>query len=924
MLRIIFSYTLFTIILIFSSRAFAQNQVITIEDMAGWEYIGDHDLSHSGEYLSYVVKKENDDPKACIYQASTEKTLCFDRSDKVRFSQNERWAIMTTVPAMAHLDSLKRRDVKKDDLPPDTMKILDLQTMEVTSIPDVSKTVMLDSMPDILIYQLGSLPKNEEDTTEQEVKEINEENGFPLIVRRISNGTEDTLHYVTNWHASENGPFMTAMTTGKDSTDAQSILAYDLRNGDKKMVRETDGKIHQTASDRKGMQLAWILDEDTTKAYVRPYQLFYWTEGMDSMQLLLEGPTEDLMEGSRIKDSYTPKFTYDGEKLIFGFNHPAAIQDTALLEKEIIDVEVWSTKDPLLYTMQNEQIEEAREKVYHAVLDLASKKIVRLTDTFTDHIILNDKVRGKYAAVYHNETYLPHIVFEAHDYKDLYGLDLTTGERWLIQKRVHGYPNLSPSGELLVWHDPGLGQWRAHDLKQRKTYTWTNDEIGEFEDELNDRPREPYSYGMAGLSPDENSAYIYDRFDIWRFDTRKNLSGEKITDGREGEIMHRLIKMDRDADYITPSKQMIFRFSEKNKGSGYGWLDMETGEMECDEIQPYKYEFRPQMSGDSSTIVYTKENYQTAPDLLISPLKEWSNSTRVTDLQSQKEGFNWGNIQHIEWDDHEGLLVLPDDYEDGKRYPLIVNFYERSSDRLHNYRRPYLHRSTINYPHYASRGYIVFNPDIVYQVGDPGKSALDIVESGVRHLISQGMIDEDRVSLQGHSWGGYQIAHIVTQSDMFTCAESGAPVVNMTSAYGGIRWGTGMSRMFQYEQTQSRLGKTLWEDLEVYLRNSPLFNVDKVTTPLLILHNDEDQAVPWYQGIEFYMALRRLNKDAWFLNYRGEPHWPVKFENRKDFQTRMMQFFDHYMLDEPMPLWMKEGVPAYLRGIEDGLRYSKE
>ena len=158
---------------------------------------------------------------------------------------------------------------------------------------------------------------------------------------------------------------------------------------------------------------------------------------------------------------------------------------------------------------------------------------------------------------------------------------------------------------------------------------------------------------------------------------------------------------------------------------------------------------------------------------------------------------------------------------------------------------------------------------------------------------------------------------------MFKCAESGAPVVNMISAYGGIRWGSGMSRQFQYEKTQSRLGATLWKNPELYIENSPVFNLDKVNTPVLILHNDEDGAVPWYQGIEYFVGLRRLGKPAWMLNYNGEPHWPVKWQNILDFNIRIEHFFDHYLMDAPMPRWMKRGVPALEKGILQGMELDR-
>jgi dipeptidyl aminopeptidase/acylaminoacyl peptidase len=237
---------------------------------------------------------------------------------------------------------------------------------------------------------------------------------------------------------------------------------------------------------------------------------------------------------------------------------------------------------------------------------------------------------------------------------------------------------------------------------------------------------------------------------------------------------------------------------------------------------------------------------------------------------------------------------------------------------LYNHTAPAPHRSTINYAFYASRGYVIFNPDVHYEIGLPGESAYQAVMSGVTSLVKDRIADPENLALQGHSWGGYQIAYILTRTNMFKCAEAGASVVNMTSAYGGIRRETGLARMFQYEKEQSRLGKTLWQDPNLYISNSPLFKINKIETPLLLLHNDEDGAVPFEQGIEFFLALRRLDKEAWLLNYRGEPHWPVKWQNRKDFNLRMSQFFDHYLKGTPEPEWLKKGVPAVERGINKG------
>ncbi|MBK6666543.1 MAG: S9 family peptidase [Saprospiraceae bacterium] len=362
------------------------------------------------------------------------------------------------------------------------------------------------------------------------------------------------------------------------------------------------------------------------------------------------------------------------------------------------------------------------------------------------------------------------------------------------------------------------------------------------------------------------------------------------------------------------------RFDENTKGSSYVHLYADSLKTKLltggDDVMLTTQVKKPRKN---SKYLFTSENFNTFPDLLLANA-DFSDIKKITNANPQQAEYGWGKAQLMAWTNYdnqknEGMVFYPPQFDPEKKYPLIVNFYERSSDELHRHRAPEAHRSSINYTYYTNLGYIIFNPDIKYKTGQPGDDCYNAVESGVDALVKTGYIDETRIALQGHSWGGYQVAYLLTKSERYRCAESGAPVVNMVSAYGGIRWESGMSRMFQYEKTQSRLGATLWENPERFHHNSPIYNMPKVTTPVLILHNDEDGAVPWYQGIEYFMALRRLGKPAWLLNYNSEPHWPVKWQNRLDFNIRMEQFFNHYLMDGPLPLWMKEGNNPVEKGI---------
>ncbi|MFC7668357.1 alpha/beta hydrolase family protein [Hymenobacter humi] len=270
-----------------------------------------------------------------------------------------------------------------------------------------------------------------------------------------------------------------------------------------------------------------------------------------------------------------------------------------------------------------------------------------------------------------------------------------------------------------------------------------------------------------------------------------------------------------------------------------------------------------------------------------------------------------------------GVLYKPENFDPAKKYPMVVYFYEKLSDGLYKYTAPAPTPSRLDIAMFASNGYLVFTPDISYTIGAPGPSAVEFINSGVESLKKSSWVDASHIGIQGQSWGGYQVAYLITQTNMYAAAWAGAPVVNMTSAYGGIRWESGMSRQFQYEHTQSRIGATLWEKPELYIQNSPLFYLPKVQTPVVIMSNDADGAVPWYQGIEMFTDLRRLNKPVWLLQYNGEAHNLVKRENRKDISVRELQFFDHYLKGQPAPVWLSSGVPAVEKGRNWGLEVPK-
>lgn len=325
---------------------------------------------------------------------------------------------------------------------------------------------------------------------------------------------------------------------------------------------------------------------------------------------------------------------------------------------------------------------------------------------------------------------------------------------------------------------------------------------------------------------------------------------------------------------------------------------------------------------DKDIYIYTKETYVNPPDVHVT--SNWHNETKLSSINPQQSNYNWGTAELFKWKafngkEAVGILYKPEDFDSTKKYPLLFYFYETLSDGLYQYTAPSPTGSRINIPFFVSRGYLVMTPDIRYTKGHPAKDAYNYVVSGAKALAKKKWVDGKNMGIQGQSWGGIQVAQLITMTDMFKAAWAGAPVANMTSAYGGIRWQGGVNRQFQYEKTQSRIGATLWEKPELYIENSPLFHLPKVKTPVVIMANDADGAVPWYQGIELFTGLRRLGKKAWLLNYNGEAHNLVERRNKKDIQIREQQFFDWMLKGEKPARWLVEGIPATKKGIDWGL-----
>ncbi|MFC1595644.1 alpha/beta hydrolase family protein, partial [Gemmatimonadota bacterium] len=669
--------------------------------------------------------------------------------------------------------------------------------------------------------------------------------------------------------------------------------------------------------------LAFLTDRDDYEADPSTYNLYGWKVGDPAAALWVSHTsTPGFPAGMSVSSLTGPSFTEDGSIVLFGIKEKPEPEEEPVEdeeaeeeeEEEVAEFELWSWNDPYPYPQQKLMADRINNQTFESVYHVGTGRFVQLADEDLPDVSLHRS--GKIA---YGQTDLPYTQRISYDssYYDYYLIDPMTGERTKVVEENYNRISLSPLAGYAYWWGTDR-HWHIYNVATGTTTNLTYDLPVPVWNREDDSPQPRGNYGIAGWTDGEATVLLYDEFDIWEMKPDGS-EARCITEGfgRAGGLQFRYQRMDPDERTITPNEWMMLRTTNRETmASGY-YRDRVTGSREPQMLHmgDYSYGRSFQQADDTDAILTTRSTFYEFPDLWLTSTSfdEWE---KISDVGAQRDQFIWGQSELVSYvnawgAEYKGILTKPENFDPNRKYPMLVYIYETLTSGLHSFRAP-SPGTSINLSYYVSNGYVIWQPDIYYGTGHPGPDAVDCVVPSIEKILSLGFVDPERVGLQGHSWGGYQGAYMITQTDIFAAIESGAPVSNMTSAYGGIRWGSGMVRQFQYEHTQSRLGRTLWDGgLMRYIENSPVFFADKINTPVLILHNDQDDAVPWYQGIEFIMALRRLEKPAWMFNYPGERHGLRQRVNMKDYTIKMQEFFDHYLKGTPMPDWMENGIQAW-------------
>lgn len=904
-----------------SYTSIAQKKEIDHTVYNSWNRISEIQLSSSGTYTAYTIKPHRGDGYLYVVNNLTGKKDSVFRGTNPQFSGEETHLIFSISPGFDTLRTCELNKIKKDKWPKDSLGIWNLETQKLIKHPKI-KSFQVHESQNWISYlseenKLSNQPKKKKKWFQFKKKEEKkvESDGKRLTILHLSNDQKKEFINVTDviWH--QTLPELLFTTHQKEKSDSVSLTYW--KENQVQIIEKNYTSIEKIHAHKKTSDWLFLVSKDTSEA--KNYQLIRWNQTFGWKTI-----ADSLPDAKSVSKNFAPFFTEDKSKIYFGiapWQKPEP-KDT-LLPNEKAKVDVWNWKDDRLQPQQLVEQKRDEKKTQLVNFDLSSEKI-QILSSDTLSVYVSKRSKSNKALGISVKPYQYAYNWDYPNKRDFYLVDLASGKTELLGKGLVHTFSLSPDASHFVYFQQADSQLYVKQLNTGKTscITCSKKHI-QWAEDVNGMPVIPEPYGVLGWT-EENDVILQSHYDVWKFNpSNETLISMTAEQGSKQKIRFRLNEWNSDSVYFHPSNTYLTGFDEKDKSMSLYASDG-NGKYKPVLVSPHQLN-GIQKAKKGSQFILQKNSLQDYPDVFTG---EWKNDTQLTQISHtnpQQKDYNWATVELIKWKSYqgiplEGLLYKPENFDSTKSYPLLVYFYEMYSDELHNHYAPRPTASIIYPTEYASAGYVVLIPDIRYKVGHPAKSAYDCIMSGTDYVLKKHKnIDSTRMGLQGQSWGGYQTAQLITMTTRYRAAMAGAPVSNMFSAYGGIRWGSGLNRQFQYEHTQSRIGKTIWEAPELYVENSPLFHLPNVQTPLLIMHNDADGAVPWYQGIELFTGLKRLQKPVWMLNYNEDDHNLMKNANRMDLSIRMRQFFDFYLQDKPAPAWLSTGVPAIQKGKQSPL-----
>lgn len=917
-----------------------QKPALSWKEVSKWNYIrpGSNVLSPDGQWMAWTTGPTEGDLQVIIRKTTDTSKFVFPigaTMNPIAFSRDSKFAAFKVSAKDAEVKAAKKtmkptydklmlvslpgnvkttfERVKSFSFSADAPEWLAIQFSAAENAPkdkDAAKGT------DLLLYNLGTKKSfnlgsvseyafNKSGSQLAYTVDANGQNGNGVFLRDMKTGlitaldNDKSVYKNLNWN--ENGDAFALIKSNKN--DAYKDDVYTVI-GINKIAGENSNKVLFSGLDKTGFPKGMGIN-----AYSNPYwsddqaTLFF---GINTLEKK-DAKTADLKKDSTLKSKSAAIDTTSKAKA-----DPKAIAKADIEKPDMI---IWNWKDKRLQSAQ--QTQEMRDKNYSflSAYRVADQRFVQLADSNMRNVSTAPK--GIYAVGYDNSNYELMSNLDGQSYTDVYLINLATGAKKKIFDKMYstgrGGLSMAPNGKWASFYSDGA--YYSMDLETGTQYNLTGKIKSSFIDELDDHNVTKPATPSLGWSADSKFVLIKDNYDLWKISADgKNVTPLSGNWKKSRQMVQNRFRIYEDEKGTDLNKDQYFGvFNAETKKAGLGILEKGKSDIRILFMDDHAYGGFTKAK-DAGTFVYTREDNQTAPEYYVSNAANLSVPQQLTKNAPDQGKYAWSSgVKLIKYlsangDSLQAALYLPANYVAGKSYPTITYIYERLTDNLNAYTTPAFPSGGFNKALYTSNGYAVLMPDIKYKLNDPGMSAVACVVPAVKAAIATGIVDEKKVAIHGHSWGGYQTSFLITQTNIFKAAAAGAPLTDMVSMYSLIYWNSGGTNQAIFEASQGRLTPGYWDNWDAFTRNSPIYHIKNVQTPLLLLHNDKDGAVDYTQGIEYYNGLRRLNKPVVMITYRGENHGIAKLPNRKDYAVRMMEYFDYQLKDKPAPDWWAKGV----------------
>ncbi len=937
---------------------------LQMADALSWKGIGGTALSNDGQWFAYRLSPAEGDGDVILRQTKGDKEFKFPAGGRgfgqLYFSHDSKWFAFAVLPPFTRNTGPEASATPPGrPTPRNKVGLVNLATGEKSEFEGVRRFAFSGEAGTWLAlhkYAAETTPTEQAPETRpasagrRGAPTGERPSGSDLLLYELSTKGELNLGNVSDFAFNKAGEWLVLLINTKDQR-GNGVQLRDMKTGALHSLDSAKAEYQRLNWTEKGDAFAVVKAVEDSGYEDKFCSVIGFTDigaGKSPTKVVYDPKNDTTFpKDMTVSPNRSPAFTDDLTGILFGIHTPKkkekkpsplvakksdAEGDTSGAEtetkpqpgsrrerpessaKEKPDLVIWHWADDRLQSQQQVQAGEDKSYSYLCIYRIPEKKVHRLADDTLRQV--NPAPKQRWAIGLDTRAHQRLSTLDGRRYQDIYVIDLQTGERRLAVKKNRWYYGASPTGTHFLFYDDG--HFHVYDMEAGKSQSITANSTVAFVDNEDDHniskpPTRPMGFSKCG-----EFVLLSDNWDVWKVPVKGGSAINLTVDGRQDGVRYRnRVVLDPEEKGIDLSQPQYFKvYGEWTKKSGYGrvdpnksgvtrlaWDDAEFGSLT--------------KARNAEVILYTRETCKNHPEFYATDLTI-SNGRKLTNNEGQQEKFNWTSgamlvdYTSAKGDKLQGALFLPANYEKGKCYPTIVYIYERLSQDLNHYAAPTA--GGFNKSVYTSNGYAVFMPDIKYQMNDPGMSAVWCVLPALEAAIKTGVVDGSKVGLHGHSWGGYQTAFLITQTDAFKASVAGAPLTNLISMYSSIYWNTGSANQPIFESSQGRFTGGYWDNLDAYIRNSPVFHATKVKTPLLLLHNDKDGAVDWTQGIEYFNTLRRLEKPVVMLQYKGENHGLVKPANRKDYTVRMREFFDHHLMGKTAPAWLTEGVPHLKHG----------